>query len=182
MKVDFFRDPHQGQMKPAEREAMYNMVVQHRPRRMLEIGTWRGGGSTYILASAAWHFGGLLDTIECHEPFQADAVRLFEEEFQPLLPHVKFHLGRSEEIIPRLLDQHQGYDFVLLDGAEDAAQTVVEYSLLSPGLRTGSILACHDWKTWKMAELKKLIGRDSSWHEIVSIRDTETGFQMFERK
>jgi hypothetical protein len=70
---------------------------------------------------------------------------------------------------------------VLFDGAEDPDQTVLEYDLINKSLNLGSIIACHDWKTSKMAKMKDVIANDNTWHPIVEIDDTPTGFRMFLR-
>lgn len=178
--VDFNRDSMQGQMKPEERKAMYDLVVAAKPARILEIGTWKGGGSTYFLAAAAFEYGGRLDTIEANPEFHAAAVKLFDEHMAILKPHVTFHLGLSHEVIPELL-KSGGFDFVLFDGAEDALQTVREYDLLNHSLALGCHIACHDWGTTKMAELRNVLANDNTWQAVVSMPSTETGFMILRR-
>ena len=50
--VDFNRDSLEGQMTVAERKALFYLVRKFKPRQVFEIGTWKGGGNTYILSSA----------------------------------------------------------------------------------------------------------------------------------
>jgi predicted O-methyltransferase YrrM len=180
-QVDFARKGD-GQMMVKERQAMYDTIVKYKPKRLLEIGTWKGGGSTYIISSAASKCGGILDTIETDIENYSYAVKLYCGELVYLQPFVKFNHGQSQDIIPRLLWERKAYDFLFLDGAEDQDQTVKEYNMMNEHLALGSILACHDWGTLKMARLKEIIGADKSWQNIVSITDTDTGFQMFQRR
>jgi len=185
LNVDFNRDSNWGQMRPKEREAMFWTVVEHAPAAMLEVGTWRGGGSTYILSAAAYEVGsGILHTIEANKEFHLDAIRLYDERMSILKPHVIFYHGNSLDLIPEILGSLPGNEvqFVLLDGAEDDTQTVKEYDLLNRHLPIGSVIACHDWKTKKMEKLKEIIANDNTWHNIVKILDTDTGFMMFERR
>jgi predicted O-methyltransferase YrrM len=181
LKVDFNRDPGEGQMKFSERQAMYDQIITHKPMRMLEIGTWKGGGSTYILSCAAYEYGGKLDTIEANKEFYDHAVNLYATRMNILLPHVTFIFGHSHDVLPELLTSRGGYDFVFFDGAEDPDQTVKEYNIVNEHLALGSLIACHDWKTSKMDKLKSIIANDNTWQNIVSIDNTETGFQMFKR-
>jgi predicted O-methyltransferase YrrM len=178
--VDFHRDSLQGQMKPEERKAMYDLVVANECLRILEIGTWKGGGSTYILACAALEYGGHIDTIEADKGLHDAAVKLFDERMAILRPRVTFHLGLSHKMIPGLLKEGK-FNFVLFDGAEDADQTVREYDLLNKSLDINSFIACHDWKTHKMAKLKLVIANDNTWVSVVSMPQTETGFMIFKR-
>lgn len=180
LTVDFNRDSLQGQMKPEERKAMYDVVVSRQPKRMLEIGTWKGGGSTYILACAAHEYGGKLWTIEANPSFQHAAIELFETRMQVLLPHVSFHLGLSHDVIPGLLEGGD-FDFVLFDGAEDAEQTVREYDLLNKHLHIGCHIACHDWNIDKMRLLRSVLANDNTWQTIVEMTDTDTGFAILRR-
>lgn len=181
LTVDFHRDSMQGQMKPEERKAMYDLVVSAKPAKLLEIGTWKGGGSTYILSCAALEYGGHLDTIEANKEFHDEAKLLFEQRMQILLPVVTFHLGASEDVIPGLIEGDSGFDFVLFDGAEDSDQTVKEYDMLNHSLRLGCHIACHDWSTNKMAKLKIVLANDNTWNPVVSMPQTETGFMIFQR-
>jgi predicted O-methyltransferase YrrM len=180
IQVDFHRDSMQGQMKPEERKAMYELVVAAKPARMLEIGTWKGGGSTYILGCAALEYGGHLDSIEANKDFHDAAVRLFDERMTILKPHVTFHLGLSHDVIPELLKQGD-FDFVLFDGAEDAAQTVREYDLLNHHLPLGCHIACHDWNIDKMRLLRVVLANDNTWQTIVVMPQTDTGFAILRR-
>jgi len=180
INVDFNRDPNMGQMRSVERKMMYDVVVSKKPKHLLEIGTWKGGGSTYILGCAAYEYGGILHTIEANKEFYDTAIRLYGQRMNILLNTVQFNYGKSDDIIPQLLEEYD-IDFVLFDGAENADQTVKEYDLLNEKLGLGSIIACHDWKTMKMEKMKDVIYADNTWVNICGTLDTDTGFMMFER-
>jgi len=181
LKVDFHRDSMQGQMRPEERRAMYNIVVDRKPSLMIEIGTWKGGGSTYILGCAAHEYGGHIHTIEANKDFHASALRLFDSRMQILLPYIDFHLGFSQDVLPDILNKNEKIDFILFDGAEDPDQTVLEYEMVEKHLKKGAVMAFHDWKTSKTAKIKGVLANDPSWKIIVQVLNTDTGFCMFER-
>ena len=166
-------------MKPVERRAMYQAIIDAKPKKLLEIGTWKGGGSTYIISCAAHEYGGTLHTIEIDPALHESAKRLYRERMNILKPHVRFHLGDAVEVIPALHDELTPLGFALLDGKEDRHQTVEEYNLIKDLFVSGSILACHDWKISKMAELRPIIEADSAWKPLRVMLDTETGFAMF---
>jgi predicted O-methyltransferase YrrM len=186
-EMDFVGEGLFGQMKLEERKAMYELVCAEKPKRLLEIGTWMGGGSTYILSSAAATYGGHLDTVEELDHLHRYARGVYHTTLHHLLPFVTFHHGPSLAILPGLLRLHGGYDFVLLDGAEDSEQTWREFRMLVPFIRPDSLLACHDWGTLKMAKLRKVMERvllrqDPFWESVVSMPDTATGFMVFRCK
>ena len=72
-------------------------------------------------------------------------------------------------------------DFVLLDGAENADQTLNELNMFDKRLRTGSIVACHDWKKGKADKIRPVFLDRNKWKTHTIITDTPTGFAMFER-
>ena len=182
LKVDFFRNPEQGQMRPTEREAMYNMLIRKKPDILLEIGTWKGGGSTYIISAAAYEYGGCLHSIEINKEFHDYAKNLFRNRMNILEPHVVFHLGDASEVIPRISPLLDPLGFVLFDGKEDAEQTMKEYNLVKDLLGPRAIIACHDWKISKMSLLRPILEGAKEWKQTVEMLDTDTGFAMFEKE
>ncbi|MFH0919395.1 MAG: class I SAM-dependent methyltransferase [Fibrobacterota bacterium] len=181
--VDFYRDSLEGQLTVPERKALFRLVRKWRPRQVFEIGTWKGGGSTYILSSALRKNGtGELLTVELYPEFYHHAVRLYETKLVHLKPFVRFHLGNSVEVYTPILAALDRVDFLFLDGAEDADQTLKEFELFSPKLLAGSIVACHDWKTQKTARVKINLENVSGWEPLVILPDGPTGFAAFRKK
>lgn len=176
--VDFNRDSMEGQMSPIERETMYNTICKYKPKTVFEIGTWKGGGSTYIISSALHDNGsGILTTIENYPEFYNHAVNLYNGELSYLKPYINFNLGCSVEIYTPILQNIDSVDFLLLDGAEDADQTVLEYNLFASKFTCGSIIMCHDWKTHKCEKIKTILSSDT-WEQLFEL-DTSTGFSGF---
>jgi hypothetical protein len=59
-------------------------------------------------------------------------------------------------------------DFLILDGQEDAQETVNQYRFFLPYLRKGTVLMVHDWFTEKSRLLRPLIEDTAIW-EIESV-------------
>lgn len=176
--VDFYRDSYEGQMHPIERATMYCLIVGAKPECAVEIGTWKGGGSTYIISEALKQNGkGILHTVEANKEFYDHAMNLYNTDLKHLQPYVKFNYGSSLESYKNKFEDNE-IDFLLLDGAEDARQTVKEYELLIPSISNNGIICCHDWKAEKMKDLKDIL---LSNHTPVFIDEkTDVGFAAFE--
>jgi predicted O-methyltransferase YrrM len=149
-----------GQLWVADRRLLYETVRSRAPVNCFEIGTWKGGGSTLFIAQALHANGrGVLHTIEVDRALGADARRAYKSYLPHLLPHVDFHLG----------DYRQEYrnasraDFVFLDGAEDARETLAQYEFFLPRLHTRAVLVVHDWLTDKARLVRDLLEQSRDW-------------------
>jgi predicted O-methyltransferase YrrM len=180
---DFGRDSGEGQLCTVERIALNALVRQEAPETVFEVGTWRGGGSTYFISSALHENGhGMLYTCESNPEFYNHAVTLYQNQLSDLRPFVSFSFGKSNDIYPPILKKIGTIDMVMLDGAEDPNQTVREYFMFVLHFRPGSFLICHDWKTSKMEKLRDVLMDKEFWEVVTLMEDTSTGFSIFKRK
>lgn len=183
MIPDFERDGQEGQLCSIERYILYYLVKNEQPKTVFEVGTWKGGGSTYFISSAlSENQWGRLYTCEANKEFYNHAVKLYKTTLKELAPYVVFHFGESDSVYPEVLKKLGLVDMVMLDGAEDADQTLKEYNMFLPYFKSGSFLICHDWKEGKMAKLKPVILDDDLWEIVTLLEDTTTGFSIFKRK
>lgn len=170
-----------GQLCPEERQTLYKLVTQHKPSVVCEVGTWRGGGSTYFLSLGLAQNGvGKLYSVELDTSFYQQATALYAGELSYLKPFVELHFGNSLEIYPTILSTAKRVDMVFLDGAEDPQQTVKELQMFQPHLSDGAIVAMHDWKTAKCRDVKPMLRDTSTWTPIVEFLHTTTGFVAFQ--
>lgn len=170
MKPDFYRDPDEGQLYPEERMLLYGMIRKRNPRIVYEIGTWLGGGSTYIISSALRENEnkGMLYTVEQDGTSWTHAHHLYSGTLAYLHDYVTLIYGRSTEELPRLLEQNRP-DFIFLDGANDARQTEEEYEMFRPFLSKETVVACHDWYGDKTANVEsKLNGPEYTLYGCIS--------------
>lgn len=163
----FFFEGHpslSGQLWYAERQLIYETVRMYRPENCCEIGTWRGGGSTLFTARALYENGrGKLHTIEIDQTYFNEAVANYRNYLPELTPFVDFHLGDYRLIYPAILVAAGSVDFLILDGPEDAGETLAQYNFFLPYLRKGSFLMIHDWFTEKSRLVKPILEEGKSW-------------------
>ncbi len=153
-----------GQLWLADRKLLYETVRARRPASCFEIGTWKGGGSTLFIAQGLCDNGrGTLHTIEVDEAMAAEARRNYETHLPPLVRHVAFHVGDYRREYAASLAAAGGVDLLLLDGAEDADQTLAQYEFFLPHMRDGSALIVHDWLTDKAQRVKERLEHSSDW-------------------
>ena len=172
-----------GQMYLAERAALFQTVLEFKPRRVFEVGTWTGGGSTYFLASAFARLGaGEVVTLEAHRVLNAISQSYYRMHLAHLMPHVRFLSGAdvSTAFSALLAD---GLECVFLDGAEDAEQTWEQYQFFSAYFRPGTILMAHDWDTAKMAKVRPVLQADPGWELLMHLTQPDSiGFVTFRRR
>jgi len=130
----------QGQLKPRERQSLYEWVKKSQPKVVLEVGTWKGGGSTWQIANAIRdaNVGGHLTTCEVDPILYTEAKKIFNTDHWR--PHVTCLLKPSTEVIPTL-----NPDFAFFDGPNDADLSLSDFKLLETRMASGSWFACHDW-------------------------------------
>jgi predicted O-methyltransferase YrrM len=182
-RVFFEGVPHvAGQLYRAERRALYEALVRRAPQFAFEIGTFNGGGSTFFLARAFARLGhGKLLTIEIAPDLHARAIELYSKQLPALRPHVEFLLGGTPELFVPYLKQAGSAEFVFLDGAEDAAQSLAQFHFFEPWFRPGSVLAMHDWHTEKMCRLKSRILENPRWQQLVELGEPKSiGFVIYQ--
>ncbi|MBX7185721.1 MAG: class I SAM-dependent methyltransferase [Vicinamibacteria bacterium] len=153
----------EGQMWFAERRLLVRTLRAHKPRSCAEVGTWKGGGSTFFTALALHQNGaGMLHTWEVDATLSAAARHAFEHRLPELAPHVAFHVGDY-----RAGSCPDSLDCVMLDGPEDADSTLEQLRFFEPRMGAGSLLFAHDWHTEKARLIRPLIEGGSGF-EIVA--------------
>jgi len=181
--MDFTTKFFEDGLDPKENKALYEAIIKKKPDVVFEVGTRRGGGSTYYISSALAANGkGILHTIECDPACHAQAVSLYKGQLAGLSKHVNLYLGKSHEVFPKVLESMPCIDALFLDGEENADQTMREFEMFLPKLGVGSILACHDWSvSIKMLYLRPLLESSPDWQPMVKIMDTQTCFAIHRR-
>ena len=160
--------PIPGEMYRADRQALYDTILQYKPTHCYEIGTGSGGGSTFFLACAFAKLGrGKVISIEIND---GPALRNYQQYTPDLLPFVEFLTGDD----PSLFDLGERVDCVFLDGAEDGEQTLKQYEFFKPYFRPGSILMAHDWGTEKMRLLRPIIENSPDWDIEIQLGEPES--------
>jgi predicted O-methyltransferase YrrM len=173
-------------MSETERHKLYQTIVDKKPETVFEIGTWKGGGSTYFISSALATVGsGKLTTVEANVDFYNHARNLYDNNLKELAPYINFNFGKSDVVYPAILNKLNSIDVVLFDGDQSYEQTDAEYELFKNHLKSGSIAMFHDWHTGKVGDnLKTIMGDLDVWNPLCIMGKADqstTGFAIFEK-
>lgn len=153
-----------GQMYIADRKALYDAILKHKPRQCFEIGTYLGGGSTYFLASAFRELGaGQVVTLEAEQNHFVLAAGYYARYLPALYPHVKFLLGNDPALFNPHIDAERGVDCLFLDGGSEAEETFQQLAFFQPHLRPGTLLMAHDWDTEKQRMVRPYLENSPDW-------------------
>lgn len=130
----------EGQLYPEERKFLHDAVLEAKADHILEVGTWKGGGSTWQIAEAIKKLGrGHLYTCETNDKFFAEASEIY-------VSHRRVHLYHEEStsLIRRLINSID-FGFVFFDGPNDPDHSFGDFKLLEPSLKSGAYFCMHDW-------------------------------------
>jgi predicted O-methyltransferase YrrM len=166
MQPDFERDRYEGQMNPEERRLLYETVIAQKPEVVMEVGTCRGGGTTYFISCALNNLGqGVLYTVENNPDFFNWALSLYSKEgpLHDLGPYVKFNFGNSLEVYPPIIHELGKVDIAMLDSGEDSMQTLWDFALMRPFIPVGGCLILHDWDNGKTDYIRPIVNNDADW-------------------
>jgi predicted O-methyltransferase YrrM len=175
VSAPFHEASDQGQMMPKERALVRETVLRARPRICVELGTWRGGGSTYQIASALAQNGdgGLLYTYEPDPECLQAAVDNYRREAPHLLPYIRFH--RDDFLAGIERGDLDRIDFALLDGPDDAEYTRTVLQALTTRLAPGAFVVLHDWHVEKCRLVRDYVAASDRWVVDTVHADTPTG-------
>jgi predicted O-methyltransferase YrrM len=165
----------EGQLNEHERRLLTEAITlsEVKPKIVIEVGTWLGGGSTlHILRALEENGVGHLWGIEADRSIydrmltniRAGAPRE-SHRFTPLF-------GFSQDVIPQwLAEQGKGtmVDFAFLDGGNNPGEQIEEFELLDPHIPAGGQLMAHDAKMRKAKWLVPYLSRLDHWQ--VQLRD-----------
>ena len=173
-----------GQMSIEERKALYQTIVDEKPRQCFEIGTYTGGGSTFFLASGFAKNGtGTVVTLENSEHHYNKAKNYYAKKIPQINKHVSFVFGSTTDALTQYILPDKKVDCVFFDGAEDGQQTVEQYQFFQPYFKKGSIIMFHDWNTEKTRIVRPLILNDTKWKKLIELNPpVSLGFAAFKNE
>jgi caffeoyl-CoA O-methyltransferase len=140
-RVRAFLDSHARQWRDmnvpmADGQALYDVIVEHKYTRAVEVGTSTGHSGIWI-AWALSKTGGKLVTIEIDEGRHRQAVANFEAA--GLSQYVYARLADAHELVPQL---EGPYDFVFVDADKDWYTRYFQWLL--PKLEVGGCFTAHN--------------------------------------
>jgi predicted O-methyltransferase YrrM len=149
-KVEMPTPQIEGQLNSTERRLLTEALTQcaEKPRVVVEVGTWFGGGSTLHILQAlekngVGHLWGVEMERSVYDQMLANiraAAPEFEHRFTPLF-------GCSQDVL-RQWTSEQGpglrVDFAFLDGGNNPREQIDEFRLLDPFIPVGGQIMAHD--------------------------------------
>ncbi len=121
---------------PSDGQVLYNIIVGHKYRSALEIGTSTGHSGIWI-AWALSKTGGRLITIDIDRSRRDEALANFREA--GLAPYIDSRLGDAHEIVPSLPGP---FDFVFCDADKDWYKNYLAAAV--PKLTIGGCFVAHN--------------------------------------
>jgi len=141
--------------KPISGEFLHRLVKWLQPQVALELGSNLGFSTAY---QAAGMEGGQFISIEGAESLARKATLLWSK----LDLEVNLLQGEFSSVLPKLLQEQQAFDYVLIDGNHQYGATLAYFDLLFPKLRPNGVLIIDDihWskgmqKAWKEIQARK---------------------------
>jgi hypothetical protein len=92
---------------------------------------------------------------------EADRIRAYCVENGIQIDKLRFEIGRSEEVLPRLAPS--GLDLVLIDGRHGFPTPFIDWYYTAEALRIGGLLVVDDTQLWTGEVLKKFLQAEPEW-------------------
>jgi predicted O-methyltransferase YrrM len=163
----------EGQLSEAERRFLTEAITQaeKKPERVIEVGTWLGGGSTLHILRALekngkGHLWGIEADRSIYDKMLANihfAAPEASNRFTPIF-------GFSQDVIRQWLSEQESeiaVDFAFLDGGNNPGEQIEEFQLLDPWIPVGGQLMAHDAKMRKGKWLVPYLSQLDNWEARV---------------
>jgi predicted O-methyltransferase YrrM len=124
----------------AERLTLASLVFARRPRRFLEVGSYRGGSARIVLEAldAVGDPDARMVMVDIHPQIR-------EDYWEQLRGRAQLFTGDSARMIPEAARAAGGaIDFALIDGDHNYKGALGDLEILAPWLAQGAYVLCHD--------------------------------------
>jgi SAM-dependent methyltransferase len=140
-------------MTSAERVLLYGLTFGLRPRRTLEIGTFRGG-SALVICAALDDIGN--GTLTCVDP----VPQIAPEHWAQVSHRATLFAEPSPDALPRAMAAAGGpFDLALIDGDHEFPGVVRDIEGVLPVLAPEAHLLFHDAHYWEVADaIDRMLG------------------------
>lgn len=173
MKTELSIDNLPGQLWPAERKYLHDLVLSVKPKTILEVGSGCGAGSTYAMASALRQtMSGILYGCEPDQTQITHAKHLFAP-----WPFVQLRNNKSSEFIQWVLDCNRIPDLIFFDGPEEPQVAVTDLTMLEAKIKNGTHFLMHDWDpeaSSKAHLLRPRLESHPAWQKIHCLTSPES--------
>ncbi len=168
--------PIEGQLNPAERALLAAplLAAPERDWRVLEVGTWLGGGSTVTFLRTLHQLGhGHLWGVEADRGIYERMIGNLRAAAPDAVGRFTPLFGFSQAVIPRWLAEQPAdfaVDLAFLDGGNNPREQITEFRLLAPRIPVGGHLFSHDAKLrkgkWLVPYLRLLDNWECELHDV----------------
>jgi hypothetical protein len=158
-----------GQLNAEERRIVIAGVqdASTKPKVVLEVGTWLGGGSTlHLLRALEQNGAGHLWGVEADRSIYDQMLENIRAAAPEAIHRFTPLFGFSHEVIPRWLKERGpdvSVDITFLDGGNNPGEQIEEFQLLDPYIPIGGQLLSHDAKMRKGKWLVPYLSRLDNW-------------------
>lgn len=150
-----------------------------KPEKVIEVGTWLGGGSTlHILRALEKNGAGHLWGVEADRSIYDQMLSNIKAGAPEVAGRFTPLFGFSEEILPKWIQDQGGapqVDFVFLDGGNHPGEQINEFRLLDPLIPVGGQLMAHDATVRKGKWLVPYISQLDNWESHLYPDSSEVG-------
>lgn len=157
----------EGQLNTEERAIITRWVNDLKPERALEVGTWKGGGSTlHILKALEANGKGHLWGIEASRSIYDEMIANIGSAGEELKARFTPIFGFSQQVIPSFLAEQEkgaGIGVVFLDGGDNPMEQIEEFQLIRDSIPVGGVLLSHDAKLRKGKWLVPYLRAHDNW-------------------
>lgn len=135
---------------------LFYLIERLMPQRCLEFGTCVGVSTMYQSAALTLNGSGTIVTMEGAQSLAAVAQKNFAElECKNIVSVV----GKFTEVLDSIIEQHQPFDFVFIDGHHEGNATIAYFEKLLPSVSRNAVIIFDDihWSSSMKDAWKKII-------------------------
>lgn len=135
----------ESQLSQSEKAILRRAVETFASPRILEIGTYKGGGSTLTFLEAIKSKGnGSLIGVEASAAVFAEMKANIESVDPDYYRFFEAIEGFSQQVIPEILKKVSAFDIVFMDGGNNPREQIEEFELIKDAIPIGGYLFSHD--------------------------------------
>jgi predicted O-methyltransferase YrrM len=171
----------ESQLHPREKDILSNKLLSMPNPTILEIGTYKGGGSTLTF----------LEALKCKGAGKLVGIEAAPEVFVEMKANIasvdpgyfaffEAISGFSQRVVPDLLTRYPHFDLVFLDGGNNPREQIEEFELLKEAIPVGGFLFSHDANLRKGHWLVPYLSELDNWRVTIH-QDSEEGLLEAEK-
>ena len=120
---------------------LFHLIRRFKPNQCLEFGTCFGISTLYQSAGLALNGSGNIVTMEGAQSLAS----LARENFQELgCKNILSVAGKFDDVLNEVIDRHQPFDFVFVDGHHEGSATIRYFERLLPSVTRNAVIVFDD--------------------------------------